>query len=102
MQSCHWIETIEFKVEEISYLALVLNKIQSGAKAYYEGVTVLPVEWAHMNSRLIVRPDEEWAKIVDEINSVSEEDSISDLRYLLFQMLLTKLNRYVNVRKVSN
>lgn len=59
-------------------LALVLNKIQSGAKAYYEGVTVLPVEWAYMNSRLIVRPDEEWAKIVDEINSVSEEDSISD------------------------
>lgn len=52
---------------------MVLNKIQSGAKAYYEGVTVLPVEWAYMNSRLIVRPDEEWAKIVDEINSVSEE-----------------------------
>ncbi len=77
MQSCHWIETIEFKVGEISYLALVLNKIQSDAKAYYEGVTVLPVEWAYMNSRLIVRPDEEWAKIMDEINSVSEEDSIS-------------------------
>lgn len=59
-------------------LALVLNKIQSEAKEYYEGVTVLPVEWAYMNSRLIARPDEEWAKIVDEINFASESDSISD------------------------
>lgn len=59
-------------------LALVLNKIQSEAKEYYEGVTVLPVEWAYMNSRLIARPDEEWAKIVDEINFTSESDSISD------------------------
>lgn len=57
-------------------LALVLNKIQSDAKDYYEGVTVLPVEWAYMNSRLIVRPDEEWAKIVDEIDSANESDSI--------------------------
>lgn len=59
-------------------LALVLNKIQSEAKEYYEGVTVLPVEWAYMNSRLIARPDEEWAKIVDEINFANESDSISD------------------------
>lgn len=59
-------------------LALVLNKIQSDVKEYYEGVTVLPVEWAYMNSRLIVRPDEEWAKIVDEINLISEDDSISN------------------------
>lgn len=59
-------------------LALVLNKIQSEAKEYYEGVTVLPVEWAYMNSRLIAKPDEEWAKIVDEINFANESDSISD------------------------
>ena len=45
-------------------LALVLNKIKNNAKDYYEGVTVLPVEWAYMNSRLIVKPDEEWAKIM--------------------------------------
>lgn len=57
-------------------LALVLNKIQSSANEYYEGVTVLPVEWAYMNSRLIVKPDEEWAKIMDEIDSVNENDSI--------------------------
>ena len=57
-------------------LALVLNKVQSDANEYYEGVTVLPVEWAYMNSRLIVKPDEEWAKIMDEIDSVTENDSI--------------------------
>lgn len=59
-------------------LALVLNKIQSDAKEYYEGVTVLPVEWAYMNSRLIVKPDEEWAKIIDEVDSVEEKDSIQN------------------------
>lgn len=59
-------------------LALVLNKIQSDANVYYEGVTVLPVEWAYMNSRLIVKPDEEWAKIMDEIDSICEDDSIQN------------------------
>lgn len=57
-------------------LALVLNKIQSNAKEYYEGVTVLPVEWAYMNSRLIVKPDEEWAKIMDEVDTISNNESI--------------------------
>lgn len=57
-------------------LALVLNKIKSDVNEYYEGVTVLPVEWAYMNSRLIAKPDEEWAKIVDEIDSVKENDTI--------------------------
>lgn len=57
-------------------LALVLNRIRSDAKEYYEGVTVLPVEWAYMNSRLIVKPDEEWAKIMDEIDTVGKTDSI--------------------------
>ena len=60
-------------------LALVLNKISSDAKEYYEGVTVLLVEWAYMNSRLIVKPDEEWAKIVDEVDSISEGDSIQNV-----------------------
>lgn len=57
---------------------MVLNKINTGVKDYYEGVTVLPVEWAYMNSRLIVKPDEEWAKIMDEIDSTNENDSIQN------------------------
>jgi len=59
-------------------LALVLNKIESDASEYYEGVTILPVEWAYMNSRLIVRPDEEWAKIMDEIDTDNDLDSIQN------------------------
>lgn len=60
-------------------LALVLNKIKSENNEYYEGVTVLPVELAYMNSRLIVKPDEEWAKIIDEIDSVNDTNSIQDV-----------------------
>lgn len=60
-------------------LALVLNKIKSSAKEYYEGVTILPVEWAYMNSRLIVKPDEEWEKIMEETDSFKEEDSMQNI-----------------------
>lgn len=60
-------------------LALVLNKIRSDAKEYYEGVTVLPVEWAYMNARLIVKPDEEWAKIMDEIDFIDDNDLIQNV-----------------------
>jgi hypothetical protein len=54
--------------------AFVLNKLSTGQDFYYEAVTVLPVEWAYMNARLIVRPDEEWARIIEEVDSVVEED----------------------------
>ena len=60
-------------------LALVMNKVKSNANEYYEGVTVLPVEWAYMNSRLIVKPDEEWAKIVEEIDVPMEDTSIQNI-----------------------
>lgn len=60
-------------------LALVLNKVKSDANEYYEGVTILPVEWAYMNSRLITKPDEEWATIVDEIDSVNGNNSLDDI-----------------------
>ena len=33
-------------------------------------------ELAYMNSRLIVKPDEEWARIMDEVDSLSEELAI--------------------------
>ena len=73
-------------------LALVLNKIKSSAKEYYEGVTVLPVEWAYMNSRLIVKPDEEWAKIMDEITSTDEAESIPRHTHELFSFLFFKIS----------
>jgi len=55
-------------------LALVLNKVCNENTEYYEAVTVLPVEWAYMNSRLIVKPDEEWAKIIESYNTVELEN----------------------------
>lgn len=58
-------------------LALVLNKMENDVNSYYEGVTVLMVEWAYMNSRLIVKPDDEWARIVDE-SDIVEKDSIQN------------------------
>lgn len=60
-------------------LALVLNKVQSASNTYYEGVTVLPVEWAYMNARLIVKPDEEWARIIEEADSIGDLDSLQEI-----------------------
>lgn len=53
-------------------LALVLNKVTSPVSEYYEGVTILPVEWAYMNARLIARPDEEWARIIVEADTAED------------------------------
>ena len=60
-------------------LALVLDK-QTGADGskYYEGITVLPVEWAYMNSRLIVKPDDEWVKLIDELDTIPEINNSAD------------------------
>lgn len=57
-------------------LALVINKVQSN-KTYYEGITVIPVEWAYMNARLIAKPDEEWAKIIDETDNDIEKSNFT-------------------------
>lgn len=58
-------------------LAFVLNKLASSGEFYYEAVTVLPVEWAYMNARLIVKPDEEWAGIIEESDADGEDDFMS-------------------------
>lgn len=51
-------------------LALVLDKThRPDGTPYYLAITVLPVEWAYMNARLIVKPDEEWAKIIEEADT---------------------------------
>lgn len=55
-------------------LALVLSRILNDNTEYYEAITVLPVEWAYMNSRLIVKPDEEWAKIIENANNSNVEN----------------------------
>ena len=64
-------------------LALVLDKqIMADDTEVYEAITVLPVEWAYMNSRLIVKPDDEWARLIDDFdeeNSGEDTDGINIL-----------------------
>ncbi len=40
-------------------LALVVERQPSGA---YQGETVLPLDWAYSNSRLVTRPDSDWLR----------------------------------------
>lgn len=58
-------------------LAIVLDKRIANGDEHYEAITVIPVDWAYMNSRVIVRPEEEWARIVDEVD-VIDFDSIEN------------------------
>ena len=45
-------------------LALVVEKVNAGNSQAYIGKTVLPLDWAYMNSRRIVRPDIDWISII--------------------------------------
>lgn len=49
-------------------LAIVLDRKTTDIDEHYEAITVIPVDWAYMNSRVIVRPEEEWARIVEEVD----------------------------------
>lgn len=53
-------------------LALVIEKTNSGN---YLGHTILPLDWAYSNARLITRPDSDWlaAEIIEEINDIDKE-----------------------------
>lgn len=55
-------------------LAVVLDRRKANEDEHYEAITVIPVDWAYMNSRVIVKPEEEWAKIVDEADSIVAAD----------------------------
>ena len=51
-------------------LALVVAPLQSGA---YQGQTVLPLDLAYNNSRLLTRPDSDWLR-PDSIQSNGSDD----------------------------
>lgn len=57
-------------------LALVLDRRKTNVDVHYEAITVIPVDWAYMNSRVIVKPEEEWARIVEEAEVVDSEDFV--------------------------
>lgn len=52
-------------------LALVTEKTPSGN---YQGHTILPLEWAYNNARLITRPDSDWL-VADEIEESDDTDN---------------------------
>ena len=43
--------------DELVDIALVVTKNPSGS---YQGRTILPLDWAYMNARLVCRPDSDW------------------------------------------
>lgn len=51
-------------------LALVTEKMPSGN---YQGHTILPLEWAYSNARLITRPDSDWL-VADAIEEMDDSD----------------------------
>ena len=61
--------------DDIIDLALVTEKTQSGN---YLGHTILPLDWAYSNARLITRPDSDWL-VADTIecetfNNIEEDE----------------------------
>jgi hypothetical protein len=56
--------------DEIIDLALVTEKTQSGS---YLGHTILPLDWAYSNARLVTRPDSDWL-VAEKIETASISD----------------------------
>lgn len=60
--------------DEIVDIALVVEKTKSGN---HLGHTILPLEWAYSNARLVARPDSDWL-VASEIESISSLNEIDD------------------------
>jgi hypothetical protein len=56
--------------DEIIDLALVTERTQSGS---YLGHTILPLDWAYSNARLVTRPDSDWL-VAEKIETASTTD----------------------------
>lgn len=61
--------------DEIVDLALVVEKTKSGN---YLGHTILPLEWAYSNARLVCRPDSDWL-VADQIEEQLDEEHILEI-----------------------
>lgn len=55
-------------------IALVVEKTESGN---YLGHTILPLEWAYSNARLVCRPDSDWL-VAEHIKSTTIEEKITE------------------------
>jgi uncharacterized protein DUF3825 len=60
--------------DEVVDIALVVTRNESGS---YQGRTVIPLDWAYQNARLVCRPDSDWL-VPDRIRTVRAdgEDSV--------------------------
>ena len=56
--------------DEIVDIALVVEKTKSGN---YIGHTILPLNWAYNNARLVARPDSDWL-VAEQIELDSDDD----------------------------
>lgn len=56
-------------------IALVVEKTESGN---YLGHTILPLEWAYSNARLVCRPDSDWLVAENIAQTIIEEDIIEE------------------------
>jgi len=57
--------------DEVVDIALVVTKNPSGS---YHGRTILPLDWAYMNARLVCRPDSDWL-VPQRVQSWRESDT---------------------------
>ena len=60
--------------DEIVDVALVVEKTKSGN---YIGHTILPLNWAYNNARLVARPDSDWL-VAEQIEVIKDENNDSD------------------------
>lgn len=57
--------------DEIVDIALVVTRNPSGS---YQGRTILPLDWAYQNARLVCRPDSDWL-VPDRVNVALEPEA---------------------------
>ena len=53
-------------------VALVVEKMKNGN---YQGQTILPLDWAYSNSRLITKPESDWLNTNSIFNTFDEEEN---------------------------
>jgi hypothetical protein len=56
--------------------ALVVERTTSGN---YLGHTILPLDWAYSNARLVCRPDSDWLSVQDIQEGVGDQESENDI-----------------------
>ena len=61
--------------DEIVDIALVVTKNPSGS---YQGRTILPLDWAYKNARLVCRPDSDWL-LPQRVSPARADDTDRDL-----------------------